>query len=45
MTVDRGCFSCALSPFGSLYVTATISDADTISGRGGVYELQPSTSS
>ena len=34
--LDRGCFSCARSPSGDLYVTATVWDADTFSTRRGV---------
>jgi sugar lactone lactonase YvrE len=46
ITVDRGCFSCAVSPSGSLYVAATVWDADTFSTRRGVvYEFPPKTSS
>lgn len=42
--VDRGCFSCALAPDGSLYATATVWDADTFSTRRGVvYELRAGT--
>ena len=34
--LDRGCFSCARGPDGSLYVTAAAWDADTFSTRRGV---------
>lgn len=34
--VDRGCFSCATSPAGDLYIAATVWDDDTFSTRRGV---------
>ncbi|MEO1060379.1 MAG: SMP-30/gluconolactonase/LRE family protein [Actinomycetota bacterium] len=34
--VDRGCFSCALSPAGTLFVTATVWDDRTFASRRGV---------
>ena len=41
---DRGCFSCAISPEGELFVTATVWDADTFSTRRGVlYRAQTDT--
>jgi sugar lactone lactonase YvrE len=41
---DRGCFSCAISPEGELFVTATVWDTDTFSTRRGVlYRAQTRT--
>ncbi len=39
---DRGCFSCAVSPDGTLFITANIWDEDTFSSRRGVlYRTNP----
>lgn len=46
ITFDRGCFSCALSPDGALFVAATVWDADTFATRRGVvYRVRPAESS
>lgn len=34
--VDRGCFSCAISPTGTLYIAATVWDEHTFTSRSGV---------
>ena len=34
--IDRGCFSCALSPAGTLYITATTWNEHTFNSRGGL---------